>query len=190
MILLAAVALALVVVPVTGGRLSALASLPIQRAWLVYVSLGIQLLITTGPITVSDSVGRVLHLLSYALSALFVVANRSLPGVWIVAFGGALNLAAIVANRGTMPASAWAWRTAGFGNVSDRFVNSDVVASPRVSWLGDIFAVPKRFPLANVFSIGDVVIGVGAAYLITRWCRRGVHRDQAGSAPDRPPPGR
>ena len=190
MILLAAVALALLIVPLTGGRWSALAALPIRRAWLVYASLGIQLMITTGPFTVSNSLGRVLHLVSYALSALFVVANRRLPGVWIVALGGALNLVAIIANGGSMPASARAWRTAGFGFVRDSFANSDVVASPRLPWLGDIFAVPSRFPLANVFSIGDVVIGVGAAYLITRWCRRGAHHGRAGSALDRPPPAR
>ena len=44
--------------------------------------------------------------------------------------------------------------------------NSVVVADPGLAFLTDIFALPAAFPLANVFSIGDVLIGVGVAVTI------------------------
>jgi len=34
----------------------------------------------------------------------------------------------------------------------------------RVPWLCDIFALPSWVPLATVFSVGDVLIAIGAAW--------------------------
>jgi hypothetical protein len=42
------------------------------------------------------------------------------------------------------------------------FSNSTAVADPALLALGDIFWVPASWPVSNVFSIGDVVIVVGA----------------------------
>jgi hypothetical protein len=73
-------------------------------------------------------------------------------------------------------------------------VNSGVVEHPKLAFLGDVFAVPAQFPLANVFSVGDVLIilGVGmASWRIcgTRWTRPwGVARHR-GEAPRRWPAG-
>ena len=36
-------------------------------------------------------------------------------------------------------------------------MNSGVLAAPRLAFLGDVFAIPAGWPLANVFSIGDVL---------------------------------
>ena len=44
--------------------------------------------------------------------------------------------------------------------------------SPRLPWLGDVFAIPRGWPLANVFSIGDVVIVVAVGYFAHMVCRR------------------
>jgi hypothetical protein len=38
--------------------------------------------------------------------------------------------------------------------------------------LTDVFAIPAGVPLANVFSIGDVLIGVGIAVVIAAAMRR------------------
>jgi hypothetical protein len=46
-----------------------------------------------------------------------------------------------------------------------------VLAHPRLSFLGDIFAVPRELPFANVFSIGDVLIAAGAIVVIHALCR-------------------
>ena len=104
----------------------------------------------------------------------FLWSNRHLPGAYLVAAGAALNLAAIAANKGTMPATPWAWHTAGYPVLVDHFENSNVVHGARLWWLGDVFAIPKGWPLANVFSVGDVVIVVAVAYLVHAWCRRSL----------------
>jgi len=38
--------------------------------------------------------------------------------------------------------------------------------------LTDIFALPRWMPLANIFSIGDVLIGIGVAIAIAAAMRR------------------
>ena len=137
---------------------------------MVWASLLLQLPITLIP-NVSSTLGQVVHMFSFALAGVFVWSNRHLPGEPVIAAGGLLNLIAIAANGGTMPASAWAWRVAGFATPTDSFGNSGVVASARVPWLGDVFAVPAGWPFANVFSVGDVVIIIGLTYLVHRTCR-------------------
>jgi hypothetical protein len=95
-----------------------------------------------------------------------VVANRRVVGMPVLALGATLNLIAIVANNGVMPASRSALRTAGRLTTSTDFVNSAAVAHPRLLFLGDILAVPHWVPLANVYSIGDVCIAIGVAIAI------------------------
>ncbi len=39
-------------------------------------------------------------------------------------------------------------------------------------WLGDVFWVPAGVPLANVFSVGDVVLVAAVTYGAYRICRQ------------------
>ena len=160
MLLLAAILILTAPVPLLGGRLRSLAELPLHGVWLLWVALAVQLVIFApgGP------AWPALHLASYALAAGFVWCNRALPFVWLTALGGALNLAAIVANGGTMPARAAAVATAGLTDTGP--ANSAVVADPKLAFLGDVFATPASWPLHNVFSIGDVLLVAGAVALI------------------------
>src|ERR671910_890224 len=82
--------------------------------------------------------------------------------VLTVALGGALNLIAIVANGGVMPASRGALEDAGLDARSGEFANSDLVEGANVAFLGDVFAIPAGWPGANVFSLGDAVMIAGA----------------------------
>jgi len=76
----------------------------------------------------------------------------------LLGLGGALNATAITANDGVMPARAQALEAAGRPTVEEGFRNSAAVADPYLAWLGDTFAIPSGVPLANVFSIGDVLV--------------------------------
>jgi hypothetical protein len=171
MIIVVASIAAILTVPLTGRSLTPLARLDLRRVWMVWLSISLQLLITLVP-RVPNWLGQPLHLFTFALSAGFLWSNRHLPGAFLVAVGAGLNLAAIAANNGTMPASAWAWKTAGFPVLVDQFENSNVVHDARLPWLGDVLAIPRGWPFANVFSFGDVVIVVAVAYLAHAWCRR------------------
>jgi hypothetical protein len=154
------------------ARVRRFAGLQLDGLWLVWLAILVQ-------VVVFEVVGQhiplwssnVLHLVSYALCVGFLWRNRSIPGSWIIAVGTASNLIVISVNGGTMPANAAAWQRAGLPEFDpDVFENSRALSSPRLAFLGDIFAIPAGWPLANVFSIGDVLIVVGGTYLAHRWC--------------------
>jgi hypothetical protein len=184
MIIVVASIAAILTVPLTGRSLSPLAKLDLRRVWLVWLSMVLQVVITVVP-KFPNWLGEPLHLFTFALSAGFLWSNRHLPGAYFVALGGGMNLAAIAANGGTMPASSWAWHTAGYPVLVGQFENSNVVHDAHLWWLGDVFAIPKGYPFANVFSVGDVIIVVAVAYLAHTWCRRSTARAEAVESSDR-----
>jgi hypothetical protein len=126
------------------------------------------------------------YLSSYALAVAFLFLNRRIPGFWLVGTGALLNLIAIGANTGVMPATQGALATAGVHPGGEVFANSAYVEHARLWFLGDVFAIPASWPLANVFSVGDVLIAVGAAWAILATTRRSPA--DAASASDPPDP--
>lgn len=166
MLLLAVVILAVVAVRPAGGSLSALARVRLRYAPAIYGALVLQIAIISVIPSGSPRLHRVLYIGSYALAAVFVVANRRLAGMRMLALGATLNLIAILANNGVMPASRSALRTAGRLTNSTDFLNSAALAHPRLLFLGDILPVPRAVPLANVYSVGDVCIAIGVAIAI------------------------
>lgn len=193
MFLIAFVALCVLLVPLTGGRLAALAEVRLRWTPAIFGALAIQVLIISVIPSGDADLYRVLHLVSYGVGAVFLFANRRIPGVWLVAMGGALNAIAITANAGVMPASATALRIAGQLPKQGAFENSAALAHPNLPFLGDVFAIPASWPFANVFSIGDVCIAFGAGLVLLSLChsrlvprawrhespRRGRSRDAA-----------
>jgi hypothetical protein len=149
-----------------GGRLDRLGDLRFHWAWLAIAGLVVQLVLFSAPIaaTVGDW-GPPLYVASTAAVLVAVVRNWRIPGLAIVAIGAAANLLAIVANGGVMPVSPEALAALG-ADAAEGFSNSVVMVDPAVRPLTDIFALPAWVPLANVFSIGDVLIGVGVAAVI------------------------
>jgi hypothetical protein len=154
-------------VPLARGRLSALGDLRLRHPELACAGIVLQVVIVSLLPSGSQVLHEGVHLLSYALLGACAWANRRVPGVWLVALGGLLNFVAIVANGGVMPADpdlvVNAAQRGGHG-----FVNSGVVADPRLSFLGDIFATPRSWPLANVYSVGDILILLGVVVLLHR----------------------
>jgi hypothetical protein len=91
--------------------------------------------------------------------------NLAIPGLPLVLIGGAANLITIVANGGYMPVSPEA--VAAMGRLpKEGYSNSRLVDGVVLGPLTDIFAMPTWIPLANVFSIGDALIGIGAAIAV------------------------
>jgi hypothetical protein len=157
-------------VPLAGGNLMRLLDWDLRCTWAVTAAITIQLGITTIFPNGDQALYAALHMLTYAMAAIFLISNRTLPGLWILALGGALNLIVISANHGVMPASATANATAGLPAAQDGFANSDVLAHPRLSALGDVIGIPGPWPLGNVLSAGDVLIFAGLLILLHRAC--------------------
>ncbi len=169
--LLVILALASVVtVPLAGGNLMRLLDLELRYVWVVLTAITIQLGITTIFPTGDHGLYSALHVLTYGMAALFLIANRTVAGLWILALGGALNLIVISANHGVMPASLTAIATAGIPATQDGFANSAVLAQPRLSALGDVIGIPGPWPLGNVLSVGDLLIFAGLLVLLHRAC--------------------
>jgi Family of unknown function (DUF5317) len=174
MIIVAVALIGVVMVACTGVDLRRLVDLPIRHLWLVWTALGVQVgvLSLLGPY-IGGTVGNAVHMATYAVAATFVIVNRHVPGVMIMGLGGALNLTAIVANGGVMPASSAAWHIAGLDDKAG-FANSVPIADPHLLPLGDVLAIPAGWPLANVFSVGDLLLVMGLMWMVHRWCRRPV----------------
>ncbi|MGB9862167.1 MAG: DUF5317 domain-containing protein [Candidatus Bipolaricaulaceae bacterium] len=159
------------------GRLSHLAALRLHGFWLLLPPLLIQILIFPlggrGPIL---SFGTPYwHIVSYLFLLAFVFLNRGYPEILLMGLGLFLNFLAIVANGGYMPASAEALRKAGLESVAQGLAEgtrsgNTVLMGPKthLNFLGDWLYLPAWFPLSSAFSVGDVILGFGAALLLAR----------------------
>ena len=177
MLLLAGVLLAVLLVRPLGGRLRPLAGLHLRASGLLVAGLALQVLCF---VVLTDAPRPLLvgmHAASYGLAAAFVVLNRAVPGVALIALGASLNALALTVNGGTMPASAPAVIAAGLPLAEEDYSNSGVLAEPRLALLGDIFATPSWLPLANVYSIGDIIVLAGAVWAVHRTCGTVLARD-------------
>jgi len=154
-----------------GGRLETLGSVRLRWVPLALIGLATQVVLFTEPFgTWPTGLVPAVYQLSTVLVLVAVLRNLAVPGVPIIAVGAGCNLAAIVANGGWMPADPVALDSVGV--LPAGASNSIVVSQPALQPLTDLFALPAWLPLANVFSIGDVVIGVGVATTIALAMRR------------------
>lgn len=167
---------------VFGGSMRNLALIPVRALWLPPLALVLQIVIieiVPGGLPVLLSA---VHLATYLMAGAFIWLNRRIPGLLIVAAGAVSNGVTIALNGGTLPARAGAVVSAGLPVDQSGFLNSGVRPHPVLPWLGDVFAWPAPLPLANVFSVGDVLIVSGltiGAHLICESklvCRFGKYK--------------
>ena len=170
MLLVVVAILCVASVPLARGRLSALAELDFRAVWAAIGAAALQVLIVNVLPGGSHGVHVALHVASYALVVLFLIANRHLVGIPIMAIGAGLNMIVIAANGGVMPAASAALRIAGIEQSED-FANSAALAHPRLLPLGDVIPIPGPWPIGNVLSVGDLLIFAGALILLHVTCR-------------------
>jgi hypothetical protein len=176
MILIYAALFCLLTVPLTGGRLSRLASIRVRGTWVPVVALAIQVVITVIIRSGSEELHKAVHIATYALIGVFLWSNRRLPGIKVIGLGAFLNALVITVNGGQMAASRTAERLAGL-HVQSGFENSAPLTHPHLLWFGDIIPWPGPYP--NVLSIGDLLIYAGTLFLLHRVCRSSADRPVA-----------
>jgi hypothetical protein len=159
----------LVSVVVAGGDLRRLTKLQLRWRGLLFAALAVQVLVIS-VLHLSHAADVTLHVASYVLVSGFLVANWRIPGMWLLTIGAVLNFVAISANGGVMPANPHALRSAGFDKQYAHFENSQALKHAKLRFLGDEFAIPKSWPVHNVFSVGDVLILLGAALGLHEVC--------------------
>src|SRR5262245_37433033 len=98
--------IAIFTVPLFGGNLMKLGDVRFKMAWLALLGLAMQILIINVIPENAGPMHRAIHIASYFVIAAFVIVNRRVPFLWLIALGGMCNFTAIFANDGVMPASA------------------------------------------------------------------------------------
>jgi hypothetical protein len=172
MFILYSVLIGLVVGFALRGRLDGLADIRLRAGWIIGTALVVQIVLFSPVGDVIDGLAPAVYVASTAAVLVALVVNRSIPGLLIVAVGAASNLAAILANGGYMPAAAGALAALGHAQAAG-YSNSIVLTNPAIEPLTDVYALPSWLPLANVFSVGDALIGLGIVVTIAVAMRRG-----------------
>ena len=165
MFILYAIPLGILAGYLLGGRISRLADLRLRWIPLALIGLLIQVSLFSDwlPADLGDAAPAI-YIISNLLVFAMVLRNVRVPGMALAAVGAASNLLAIIANGGYMPADPAAFVALGLGGPG--YTNSTLVTDPALPFLTDIFAMPAWMPAANVFSIGDVLLGLGVALTI------------------------
>lgn len=107
-------------------------------------------------------------LVSAGLVAVFLGANRSQPGVALLAAGFAPNALVVLLN-GAMPVSVDALARAGLDASTAELLldprHEQVGDATRLPWLGD--TIPLALPgLGQAVSVGDILIAAGAGLML------------------------
>jgi hypothetical protein len=141
------------------------------------------LILFTAPVAASvRPAGPLLYVASTLVVLAAVFRNLDQPWFRIVALGAALNLVAIISNGGVMPADPAALAAAGLHTAPGIFSNTAPSTGGPFWFLGDIWVTPAWLPFRNVLSVGDVLIGTGAAaWLATVMLR--ARRRSGGARP-------
>jgi hypothetical protein len=151
---------------VTGGSAVRLGNLRLRWGPLIALGMVVQLLLFSSPLGNALGDGAALaYLASNVVVLVAVAANLALRGLPLVLAGGVSNFAAIVANGGYMPVSEDALAAAGnvpMAGYSNSVPRDEAVLAP----LTDLFSMPSWIPMANVFSVGDILIGAGVAIAV------------------------
>ncbi len=133
----------------------------IRWAWLAIGGMGLQLTLMVPAISgFLASSAPLVYIGSSVLVLGCVLRNLKVPGFAFIALGGVSNLVAIVANGGYMPVSPDAARAVGH-TITRGYTNTVELVRPALEALTDIIVVPPPLPLANVYSIGDLLIVIG-----------------------------
>ncbi len=152
----------------------------LKSIWLVLVGFIPQFIIVYLPFTNRSTrnwAAAASLIVSMILFLAFVWINRQLPGMPLLLAGLLLNLAVMAANGGWMPISPeTASRVLGkdvfqYVALGGRFGQKDILLlaqNMRLGFLADRFLLPSWSPYQVAFSAGDILIAVGAFWLLAR----------------------
>jgi hypothetical protein len=141
-------------------------------------------------IRISGEWAPVILISSQVLLLLFVWLNRKQPGFWLLGAGLLLNFLVIVLNGGLMPISPEAVRRI-YPNVPEtawsvgrRLGNGKDIVLPvsatRLWFLSDRFLAPDWLHYPVAFSAGDVLVALGAFWLL--WSLGGENKNIVDSS--------
>jgi hypothetical protein len=161
-----AIVLAILIVPLTGGKFRQLGNIRLQRVYLLFAGLGLQILLEVIdlPRARFDDVGLAILLASYVLIIGFGLSNLLLTGMGVITIGIAMNAFVIALNQG-MP-----YRVADGQKQETTVKHRPERDDDILPQLGDYIVLGS--PVNASMSFGDLVIAVGLVDLTFRASRR------------------
>ena len=160
-------------------------TIPIWKSGLIFLASLLVMLPVVNPglfhlDRLNDIWAAVLLSASQLLLLIFVLRNIREAGMWILGIGLMLNILYMQANGGLMALQPH--HAAYLSDISElseqaniigtRFGNSkDIVLTKedtKLALLGDQFTLPESIPYRVVFSLGDIVIGIGLFYILIK----------------------
>ncbi|WP_027365799.1 DUF5317 domain-containing protein [Desulfotruncus alcoholivorax] len=168
------------IVLLLGGKLKNLTYIRFKFAWLALLAITVKIVSIAG---FFDDYGLsylipVLRAASMILILAFIGFNINLRGMPLVLIGLLSNALVIWANGGKMPVSENYARLAfsakeitelAAGNNIDSFVLAN--SNTKLNFLGDVLPMPEWIPLTKLFSIGDILVAIGAAIFIVYYLK-------------------
>lgn len=169
-----ALAIGLIVGVVRNGRIRNLLEMEIVGVGLILTAVLLQILaIALEPLIKSETWLTFLPFTGYLVMMAAVVMNRKKKGFYIVLLGAILNITAMVLSEFRMPVTETALIHAGLESLLETIQDGSVINYVLVSasdglnfYLGKTLSIPPIYPLTNLFSPGDLLIGAGLAYFI------------------------
>lgn len=165
-----------------------IATIKIKSGWFIILALFVQRMpFTFYAPSSSVDLKKVLVVLSYVLLLWALSRNLHLWGMRILLLGTVLNFVAIVANGGLMPVSPEARLQAGmpaieesgFGKVLPEGTSVLLPVDQTNLWLlSDIIPISL---VGGVFSLGDILIGIGLLVFFVEATRHNRFTNQKGS---------
>lgn len=161
-----AIVVAILIVPLTGGKFSQLAKIRLRRPWLLFAGLALQIALELIdlPRARYDDVGLAILLASYVLIIGFGLSNLLLTGMGVITIGVAMNAFVIALNQG-MP-----YRYPEGERVETTVKHRPEKPDDILPELGDYIMLGS--PVDASISFGDLVIAVGLIDLCFRASRR------------------
>jgi hypothetical protein len=151
----------------------------LRHTWLVLIALIPQWLVFNLPLTratIPDVVASASLVLSQLILLVFAWANRKTAGFWLLGLGLLLNLAVVVSNGGFMPISPETVRwlapdvSPNAWSIGERLgTGKDIVLlieETNLYFLSDRLRTPNMLGYRVAFSVGDVLIALGAFWLL------------------------
>jgi hypothetical protein len=147
-----------------GGRVAPLGEVRFRWQALAIGGLLVQFVLFSAPVAgVVGAAGAPLYVASTLAVLAALLRNVGQPWFRLIALGAALNLVAIVSNGGVMPVDPAALAATGIATAPGTFSNTAASAGGPFWFLGDLWITPAWLPFRNVVSVGDLLIGTGAA---------------------------
>ncbi len=167
----------IIVGKIRGGSLRKLGELNFRGIYLFFTGFLIQLaigILGSKEVPFWQLICSSLHIISYLFIFMGIYVNLKIPGMRLLGLGSFLNFIVITANRGRMPVSLD--RLEYLGRINDiELLKSGSVPMYIATkgdllskFLGDVLALPKPIFRSQVFSVGDILMGIGFFILFQR----------------------